>query len=175
MALTVLVGGARAGKSSLAARLATQTGLPVTFVATAQALDEEMRQRIARHRRERPREWTTVEEPFDLGEALAAIDPAHVVVIDCMTLWVSNLVLHGVTDDEIEERAALVARVAARRGSPTFVVTNEVGSGVHPSSELGRRFRDVLGRVNVIWTSMAIDALLVVAGRSITLGSAELR
>jgi adenosylcobinamide kinase / adenosylcobinamide-phosphate guanylyltransferase len=175
MALTVLIGGARAGKSSLAARLAEATALPVTFVATAEALDEEMTERIARHRAERPPDWTTVEEPLDLGRALAAADPAHVVVVDCLTLWISNLVLGGVDDAEIENRSTRAAECAAHRGSPTFVVTNEVGSGVHPSSALGRRFRDLLGRVNVIWASAADDAFLVVAGRCIRLGSPELR
>lgn len=175
MPLTVLIGGARAGKSSLAARLATETGLPVTFVATAQALDEEMKLRIARHRRERPKEWETVEEPLTLGDALAAIDPARAVVVDCLTLWVSNLVLGDYDDDEVEKRAAVVAQTVAGRKAPAFVVTNEVGSGVHPSTDLGRRFRDLLGRVNVIWTEAANDAFLVVAGRSIRLGYPELR
>jgi adenosyl cobinamide kinase/adenosyl cobinamide phosphate guanylyltransferase len=175
MPLTVLIGGARAGKSSLATRLAEQTGLPVTFVATAQALDDEMKLRIARHRRERPKEWETVEEPLTLGDALVAIDPARAVVVDCLTLWVSNLVLGAYDDDEIEKRAAVVAQTAAERKTPAFVVTNEVGSGVHPSTDLGRRFRDLLGRVNVIWTEAATDAFLVVAGRSIRLSSPELR
>jgi adenosylcobinamide kinase/adenosylcobinamide-phosphate guanylyltransferase len=175
MPLTVLIGGARAGKSSLASRLASQTGLPVTFVATAQALDEEMKRRIARHREERPSEWETVEEPLDLGEALAAIDPARTVVVDCLTLWVSNLVLGDYADDEIEMRAAVVAQTAADREAPAFVVTNEVGSGVHPSTDLGRRFRDLLGRVNVIWSEVATDAYLVVAGRSIPLNPPEPR
>lgn len=175
MPVTVLIGGARAGKSALAARLASQTGLPVTFVATAQALDEEMKGRIARHREERPSEWETVEEPLDLGEALDAIDPARAVVIDCLTLWVSNLVLGDYDDGEIEKRAAVVAQTATDREAPAFVVTNEVGSGVHPSTEVGRRFRDVLGRVNVIWSEVATDAYLVVAGRSIPLNPPEPR
>lgn len=175
MPLTVLTGGARAGKSFLAVRLASQTGLPVTFVATAQALDEEMKGRIARHRQERPREWETVEEPLDLGEALAAIDPGRAVVVDCLTLWVSNLVLDDYDDGEIEKRAAAVAQTAAGREAPVFVVTNEVGSGVHPNTDLGRRFRDVLGRVNVLWSEVATDAYLVVAGRAIPLNPPELR
>lgn len=175
MPLTVLIGGARAGKSALAARLATQTGLRVTFVATAQALDEEMKRRIARHREERLSEWETIEEPLDLGEALDAIDPARTVVVDCLTLWVSNLVLGDYDDDEIEKRATVVAQIVADREASAFVVTNEVGSGVHPSTEVGRRFRDVLGRVNVIWTTAATEAFLVVAGRSIPLSPPDLR
>ncbi|MGH2826756.1 MAG: bifunctional adenosylcobinamide kinase/adenosylcobinamide-phosphate guanylyltransferase [Actinomycetota bacterium] len=175
MPLTVLIGGARAGKSALATHLATQTGLRVTFVATAQALDEEMKRRIARHREERPSEWDTIEEPLDLHEALAKIDPDRAVVVDCLTLWVSNLVLGDFDDDEIEKRAAVAAQIVADREAPAFVVTNEVGSGVHPSTEVGRRFRDLLGRVNVIWSTAATEAFLVVAGRSIPLSPPELR
>lgn len=173
MVLTVLIGGARAGKSALAAKLATKTALPVTYVATAEALDAEMKDRIARHRAERPENWATIEEPIDLEGALAGIGSGRAIVIDCLTMWVSNLMLNGLSDDEVEERAACASSLAARRETPTYVVTNEVGSGVHPSTELGRRFRDVLGRVNVIWTAASAEALLVVAGRVITLASVE--
>jgi adenosylcobinamide kinase/adenosylcobinamide-phosphate guanylyltransferase len=169
MALTVLIGGARAGKSALATSLAAATALPVTFVATAEALDDEMRERIARHRAERPKQWATVEEPLDLEGALALADPEHAVVVDCLTLWTSNLVLAGIADDEVVARAAAAAEAAARRPGPTLAVTNEVGSGVHPASDLGRRFRDVLGRVNVAWSTAAEEAFLVVAGRAIPL------
>jgi adenosyl cobinamide kinase/adenosyl cobinamide phosphate guanylyltransferase len=173
MALTVLIGGARAGKSALAAKLATKTALPVTYVATAEALDAEMKDRIARHRAERPENWATIEEPIDLEGALAGVGSGRAVVIDCLTMWVSNLMLNGLSEDEVEERAACASSLAARRETPTYVVTNEVGSGVHPSTELGRRFRDVLGRVNVIWAAASAEALLVVAGRVITLASVE--
>lgn len=169
MGLTVLIGGARAGKSSLATRLASASGLPVTFVATAEPLDEEMRRRIARHRADRPAAWRTVEEPVDLRGALDGVDARHAVVVDCLTLWVSNLLLGGVDEDEIVARAASAADTAAQRPGPTFAVTNEVGYGVHPASDLGRRFRDVLGRVNVAWSAAATEAFLVVAGRSIPL------
>jgi adenosylcobinamide kinase / adenosylcobinamide-phosphate guanylyltransferase len=172
-ALTVLIGGARAGKSALAAKLATKTALPVTYVATAEALDDEMKDRIARHRAERPENWATVEEPVDLEGALARVGPGRAVVVDCLTMWVSNLILNGLSDDEVEERAACASSFAAQREIPTFVVTNEVGAGVHPGTELGRRFRDVLGRVNVIWAAAAAETLLVVAGRVITLASVE--
>lgn len=134
-----------------------------------------MKRRIARHREERPSDWDTLEEPLDLDEALAMIDPDRAIVLDCLTLWVSNLVLGDVNDDEIEKRAAVVAQIVADREAPAFVVTNEVGSGVHPSTDLGRRFRDVLGRVNVIWSEVATDAYLVVAGRSIPLNPPEPR
>lgn len=170
--MRLLIGGARAGKSTLAARFASESGLPVTFVATAEALDDEMERRIARHRAERPEGWRTVEEPLDLERALTeAGDDA--VVVDCLTLWVTNLLLGGSTDEEIEERARDAAALAASRRAPTLVVTNEVGLGVVPASDLGRRFRDVLGLVNSIWGERADDVLLVVAGRALKLEPAE--
>ena len=168
MALRLLIGGARAGKSSLAARLAASASSPVTFVATAQALDEEMARRIERHRAERPEEWRTVEEPVDLLGALKGTGD-DAVIVDCLTLWVSNLVLAGLADEAIEARAAAAAAYAAGRGTPTVVVTNEVGMGVHPASDLGRRFRDLLGRVNSTWAGHADEVLLVVAGRALRL------
>ncbi len=169
MALRLLIGGARAGKSSLAARLAASSSSPVTLVATAEALDEEMARRIERHRAERPRDWRTVEEPADLLGALKGIGDDGTVVLDCLTLWVSNLVLAGLGDEEIEARAAEAAAYAASRAASTLVVTNEVGMGVHPASDLGRRFRDVLGRVNSTWAGHADEVLLVVAGRALRL------
>lgn len=169
MAITILIGGARAGKSTLASTLAQRTELPVTFIATAEPGDAEMEQRIARHQAERPSGWVTLEEPVDLTRAIDEAGGERAVIVDCLTLWVSNLVFNGHDDQEIERRAAAAASRAAGRAGPTFVVTNEVGLGVHPSSELGRRFRDLLGRVNAIWSDEATGAFLVVAGRTLTL------
>jgi adenosylcobinamide kinase / adenosylcobinamide-phosphate guanylyltransferase len=169
VALTVLIGGARAGKSSLATRMAESTGLPVVFIATAEAGDKEMEERISRHRANRPSHWTTLEEPVDLSRALESTGPDCAVIVDCLTLWVSNLILRAHDCEEIENRAAIAAGIAAQRRAPTFVATNEVGSGVHPNTELGRRFRDLLGRINAIWAQPAGDAFLVVAGRMIAL------
>jgi adenosylcobinamide kinase/adenosylcobinamide-phosphate guanylyltransferase len=166
---TLLIGGARAGKSRLAVRLANRTGLAVTFIATAEALDPEMTARIARHRADRPAGWETLEEPRALESALEQADDGAAVIVDCLTLWVSNLMLDGESDERIAERAGKSALVAARRAGPTFVVTNEVGSGIVPPSELGRRFRDVLGWVNTIWADESDDVFLVVAGRVLRL------
>ncbi|MGH2753980.1 MAG: bifunctional adenosylcobinamide kinase/adenosylcobinamide-phosphate guanylyltransferase [Actinomycetota bacterium] len=160
----LLVGGARAGKSSLAVKLAMGAGGMVTFVATAEAGDEEMARRIARHRAERSTLWTTIEEPLDLVRAIRSADGT--LIIDCLTMWTSNLMLSGLSDDEVEDRAREAARLLATRPSTSLVVTNEVGMGVHPSSDLGRRFRDLLGRVNSIWADHASEVLLVVAGRA---------
>ena len=174
MGLSLLIGGARAGKSALAARLAHKTGLPVTFVATAEAGDEEMKQRIARHSAERPAEWTTLEEPVALARAIDCAGAEDTVIVDCLTLWVSNLILAGHDDEEVRARAEAAAAQAAGRAGRTLVVTNEVGLGVHPNSDLGRRFRDLLGRVNAIWADQAEEVLLVVAGRALNLKPVDL-
>jgi adenosyl cobinamide kinase/adenosyl cobinamide phosphate guanylyltransferase len=160
MALTLLIGGARSGKSSLAVRLASETGAPVVFVATAEARDAEMEARIARHRAERPAGWQTVEEPIDLHAAIESASPAACVVVDCLSLWVANLLEQGSDPD---------LRVPLRNG-PTIAVSNEVGLGVVPATPLGRAYRDVLGRVNAAWAAAADEAYFVIAGKALRLG-----
>jgi adenosylcobinamide kinase / adenosylcobinamide-phosphate guanylyltransferase len=165
MTLVLLIGGARSGKSSLAVERAARAGLPVVFVATGEAGDEEMTARIAQHRRERPPEWTTVEEPAELGRAVAAAPGADVLIIDCLSLWVAN-VFERIA---VEDAAAEAARLAAARPGLTIAVTNEVGLGIVPDNELARRYRDALGRVNAIWAAAAGEAYFVVAGRALRL------
>jgi len=169
MGLTFLVGGARSGKSSLAVRLATESGRAVVFVATSEARDDEMAARIESHRAERPPEWSTVEAPLDLAGALAAAPREACVVLDCLTLWTSNALEAGWSDEAVAEAAEAVAGLAATRGAPTVVVSNEVGLGVVPDTPLGRRYRDVHGRVNAIFAGAAERACLVVAGRALEL------
>jgi adenosylcobinamide kinase/adenosylcobinamide-phosphate guanylyltransferase len=169
MGLTFLVGGARSGKSTLALGLAGESGRTVVFVATSEPRDEEMAARIERHRRERRPEWSTVEAPLDLSGALAAAPEEACVVLDCMTLWTSNALEAGWTDEAVAQAAEEVARLAASRAAPTVVVSNEVGLGVVPDTPLGRRYRDVHGRVNAIFAAAAERACLVVAGRALEL------
>ena len=173
MTLKLLLGGARSGKSSLALSIAGSLGLPVTFLATAEALDGEMAERIARHRAERAAGWETIEEPVELGSVLARLDPDRAVVLDCLTVWVSNLVLQDVDGDEIVERAAGVAALASGRPGPVVVVSNEVGSGIVPADSLSRRYRDTLGRVNATFAAEAAEAYLVVSGRLLELSRPE--
>jgi adenosylcobinamide kinase / adenosylcobinamide-phosphate guanylyltransferase len=168
--LTVLIGGARSGKSALALERAAAAE-DVVFLATGEAGDEEMAARIERHRRERPSHWQTLEEPLALREALASADPGACLVVDCLTLWVANVVEAGRSDEEIEAEATETAQAGAARPGATFVVTNEVGLGLVPDTQVGRRYRDVLGRVNALFVSAADEALLVVAGRAIPLQS----
>jgi adenosylcobinamide kinase / adenosylcobinamide-phosphate guanylyltransferase len=169
MSLVLLLGGARSGKSALALRLARESRAPVVFVATAEALDDEMRERIARHRAERDRAWRTVEEPVALEAALRAAPPDACVVVDCLSLWVANLLGRGADAVEVEAEAAAAASAAAERGARTIAVTNEVGLGVVPATPLGRAYRDVLGRVNQTWAARAQKAAFVVAGRALPL------
>ena len=169
MGFTFLVGGARSGKSSLAVRLAAESGRTVVFVATSEARDEEMAARIERHRGERPPEWSIVEAPLDLAGALAAVEDEACIVLDCLTLWTSNALEAGWSDEAVAEAAAEVAGLAASRAAPTVVVSNEVGLGIVPDTPLGRRYRDLHGRVNAIFAGAAERACLVVTGRALEL------
>jgi precorrin-3B C17-methyltransferase len=169
----LLTGGARAGKSAYAERLAARTGLPVTVVATAEALDEEMAARIEAHRSRRPAGWATIEEPVELAAAVRTVAPGSCVVVDCVTVWVGNLFHRGVPDGEIEAAAAALAEVLRRRVGPSVVVTNEVGFGLVPETALGRRYRDVLGRVNATLAGLADRVVLMCAGRGVELAALE--
>jgi adenosylcobinamide kinase/adenosylcobinamide-phosphate guanylyltransferase len=167
--LVVLVGGARAGKSTLAAGLARRWDGPVAFVATAESRDDEMRSRIERHRAERPAEWMTVEEPLRLRDELVGLDDDVFAVVDCLTLWVANLLERGDSEQEIVEEAEAVATLAGGRAAPVVVVTNEVGLGIVPATPIGRAYRDLLGQVNATFVERADRAALVVAGRPLQL------
>jgi adenosylcobinamide kinase / adenosylcobinamide-phosphate guanylyltransferase len=169
VSLTFLLGGARSGKSSLAVQLAREWEGPVSFIVTAEARDEEMAQRIRLHREARPVEWQTIEEPVELGAALQSVPANSAAVVDCVSLWVANLMEHAVGEDDIEALARTAAELAAERSAATVVVSNEVGLGVVPPSELGRRYRDVLGRVNALWAAAADEAAFVIAGRMLPL------
>jgi adenosylcobinamide kinase / adenosylcobinamide-phosphate guanylyltransferase len=166
--VTLLIGGARSGKSSLAVEIGRRHVGAVRVVATAEAFDDDMRTRIDRHRADRP-PWPTTEEPLDLAGAVATQPADALVIIDCLTVWVGNLVHHGRSDDEIGDAARDALAAAAVRTGPTLVVSNEVGLGVHPETELGRHYRDVLGRVNQIWAAGADRTLWLVAGRAVPL------
>jgi adenosyl cobinamide kinase/adenosyl cobinamide phosphate guanylyltransferase len=170
MALTVLIGGARSGKSALALQLVADADV-VVFVATAEARDEEMAERIERHRRDRPSEWRVVEEPIALRWAIEAAPPSTVVIVECLSLWVSNLLEAGWADEAVEAEGEKAARAAANRPGATVVVTNEVGLGIVPETPLGRRYRDILGRVNATFAAAADEAHFVVAGRTLPLHS----
>ena len=174
MPLTFLVGGARSGKSSLAVRLVSSVDRPVTVIATAEARDDDMVERIAAHRAARPPAWRTVESPLGLADAVDAVPSVEAVILDCLTLWVSNALEAGATDGSIVDEASRLAETLSRREPPAIVVSNEVGLGIVPMHELSRRYRDVLGRVNAAVGSVAERSYFVVAGRGIPLGEVTL-
>jgi adenosylcobyric acid synthase len=166
VSLTFLLGGARSGKSSLATKLALDQGGSVTVIATAEARDDEMAERIRLHREERPEGWSTIEEPVALDEALRRAPAEDAVVLDCLSLWVANLLER---DEDIDAHNERVLILVQARTAPTIAVSNEVGLGVVPVNELARRYRDALGRVNARWAAAADDAAFVVAGRMLRL------
>lgn len=154
---TLVIGGARSGKSRLAERLAQAANRPRRYIATAQAWDDEMRDRIAQHRAQRGANWITVEAPLDLSGALQAAKSDEIVLVDCATLWLSNHLLAEA--DLAAAESALIAAIAAC-AAPVIVVSNEVGWSIVPDNALARRFRDAQGRLN---QQMAAEAGLVVA------------
>lgn len=169
MALGVIVGGARSGKSRLATALAAATARPVVFVATGEARDGEMADRIAGHRRDRPAGWATVEEPVELGGALHRSPADACVLVDCLSLWVANLMGAGWDDERIDAESGRVAALAAARDAPTIAVTNEVGMAIVPDNALARRYRDVLGTVNATWAEAAAWSAFTIAGQLLEL------
>jgi len=173
--LILVLGGARAGKSAFALRLAAERSADGKgcFIATAQALDDEMAERIARHREERSAQWTTVEEPFQLDEALLQAADSPVVIIDCLTLFVTNWLLRLENESQCEQTMqTIIERLLAVVKSQTatvICVSNEVGLGIVPDNPLGRTFRDLLGRVNQQFAAAADEVYLLVAGSPLQL------
>jgi adenosylcobinamide kinase / adenosylcobinamide-phosphate guanylyltransferase len=164
-ALTLLVGGARSGKSSFAVEVGRSHDGEVVFVATAERVDADMTSRIDRHRAERP-SWRTIEAPVDLAGAVSAAATDALVIVDCLTVWVGNLLHHG---EEVDARLDAFLGALDVRVGRAVVVSNEVGMGVHPTTELGREFCDLLGHVNQRVARHAERTLLLVAGRALAL------
>ena len=169
----MLLGGARSGKSSLALSLARSSERPVVFIATAEARDREMADRIQHHREERPPGWDVIEEPLELAAALADVPGESLAIVDCLSLWVSNLLEAGLSDAQIDGAALSAVERARERAGPTIVVSNEIGLGIVPLGELTRRYRDVLGRLNSLVCDHADRAAFVVAGRALRLDRPE--
>jgi len=157
---SLFLGGARSGKSRLAQAAAEACDGPLAYIATAEAGDAEMAERIARHRADRGARWTTIECPVALADTIAA-HPDGAMLVDCLTLWLSNLMLGG--HDVARHGEALVAAMAARR-APLFLVSNEVGLGLVPETPLGRAFRDEAGRLNQAVAAAAGSVTFVAAG-----------
>lgn len=160
-----IVGGARSGKSAFALSLASS--LPCSrklFVATAEATDDEMAARVAAHRLERGEGWETVEEPVDVVKALEGPGPGAAVVVDCLTLWLSNLMHAGLSDEAIKGEIEALASFSAATPSTVITVSNEVGLGIVPENAVARRFRDLSGWMNQRMASVAAEAYFVASG-----------
>jgi len=166
--LALILGGSRSGKKRLAVDLAREHEGAVVFLATGEAGDGEMSERIAQHRLERPTTWRTVEEPVQLEAAIRGVDPEACLIVDCLSLWLSNR-FEQATDSEVRQEALGAAAAACERSALTFAVSNEVGLGLVPMHSLGRRYRDLLGEVNSIWAEKAERAFFVAAGRVLRL------
>jgi adenosylcobinamide kinase/adenosylcobinamide-phosphate guanylyltransferase len=164
--VTLITGGARSGKSAHSLTLAQQApGARRFFIATAEALDDEMRERIAHHRASRSADFATIEEPIAIGAALLELaSRADIVVVDCLTLWISNLLMARRSDEEILAEARGLASAVADAPFASIVVTDEVGSGIVPENALARRFRDLLGWTNQTLAQTAERVVLMVAG-----------
>jgi adenosylcobinamide kinase/adenosylcobinamide-phosphate guanylyltransferase len=165
--LTLILGGARSGKSAFAERMAHESGLDLLYLATAQAHDDEMTERIARHRRRRDPAWATVEEPLALADTLRReMRPGRLVLVDCLTLWLSNLLHAG--KDVAAERDRMVEGLRGRAG-PVLLVSNEVGQGIVPANALARRFVDEAGLLHQAVAAVAHRVVLLVAGLALEL------
>ena len=181
MTATLVLGGARSGKSAYAERLAIASGRDVVYIATARAGDSEMAQRIAHHRSSRPAHWTTVEETMALGAAITQWStPANVVLVDCLTLWLSNVLFSDIFPDTgpvtlpqlfHDERTALLDGLASARGD-VVLVSNEVGMGIVPMGAVTRAFVDEQGRLNQAVAAACDRAVFVAAGLPLVLKGA---
>ena len=169
-ALTLVVGGARSGKSRHAEDLIAAVPPPWVYVATAEARDAEMAERIARHRDRRGKDWHTVEARHDLPGALTSVAGARPVLVDCLTLWLSNRML---ADADVEAETTRLEAALAERDAPVIVVSNEVGQGIVPDNPLARRFRDLQGRLNQRMAARADRVVLMVAGLPLVVKDAK--
>ncbi len=163
--ITFILGGARSGKSSHSLKLAGAVRGKVAFVATCAPLDKEMQQRIEKHKSSRPVNWQTFEERQNLPALIARIGPKfRVIIIDCLTLYLTNLLLAGLDEETIERNIGQLLQTLKTVKSKTLIVSNEVGLGIVPNNRLGRMFRDLAGRINQIVAEKSDEIIFMVSG-----------
>jgi adenosylcobinamide kinase/adenosylcobinamide-phosphate guanylyltransferase len=165
-----VTGGCRSGKSKYALDTAERMqGDQKIFIATCLPKDDEMKQRIARHQQQRSQTWTTVEEPVHLHESITKISrKATVILVDCLTLWITNIMLEAGDEKKIESHVSKLINALAAADCPVILVSNEVGSGIVPENKLARQFRDVMGQVNQAVAQYANKVVWMVAGIPVT-------
>ncbi|WP_428546687.1 bifunctional adenosylcobinamide kinase/adenosylcobinamide-phosphate guanylyltransferase [Profundibacter sp.] len=159
--LTLIIGAAASGKSAFAERLVTSSMRARSYIATAQAFDDEMRAKIARHKDMRGSGWTTIEAPLDIPAALQQVPADHAVLIDCATLWLTN---HMLAKTDLEQAESDLLKALENCPVPVVIVSNEVGAGVVPDNALSRKFREAQGRLNQHLAAQADLAVTVIAG-----------
>lgn len=162
--ITFILGGARSGKSAYALKSAGKHK-KVAFIATCQPLDSEMKKRIALHQQARPKNWKTFEEYSDLASLIKKIPPQfEMIIIDCVTLLISNLFLKGVAGKDIENKTRLILKALKKQRRKSLIVSNEVGLGIVPDTKAGRDFRDLAGRINQIIAKESDEVFFMVSG-----------
>lgn len=178
----LVTGGARSGKSEYAKRLGEKYIGPRTFIATCPIMDEEIRKRVARHRQERQgRQWKTIEEPLRLVEAINSSAGSMVTLVDCLTLWVNNILYESenqnkkLEEDDILMRSKEVITVCKSLAGEFIFVTNEIGMGLVPENEVSRRYRDLVGRCNQVMASYADKVTMIVSGLPLILKEVNLK
>lgn len=168
-----ITGGARSGKSNFAVKLASKAEGKIAFIATAIAVDEEMKRRIILHKESRPKEWTTVEEPLDLAKAIESVSDHDVIIIDCITLYLSNLMFNADLIDEelILDEVRKMIRSAKSFHGTVIIISNELGMGIVPQNRIAREFRDIAGRANQIIADTANKVYVCFSGIPIQIKS----
>ncbi len=166
---TFFVGGARSGKSRLAEELAASSSDPVSVVVTAEPIDDEMVARITRHQDDRPSDWQTIEAPYDLAAAIGSVERTHTLLIDCITIWLSNLIVRGDDDNAVEGAIEETLQAILAHPGSVIVVSNETGLGLVPPDPMSRRFRDLQGRANQRLASELDRSFFVAAGQLLPL------
>ena len=163
--MTFIIGGARSGKSRYAFTLAKKEGGRVAFIATCQPKDKEMKRRIALHKNSRPASWETFEEPYDISKLLKEKGAKfEIIIIDCLTLLVSNLMLKGSNEKDIENKVRDILKTLKKIKAESIIVSNEVGLGIVPPNKLARDFRDIAGRINQMVAAQSDKMYFMVSG-----------